>query len=160
MTEDARFEDGAERPLRLKALDAEDLSVISALTQDAVFPAREMTWQPGARRFALLINRFRWEDRARTAPRNHAPERVQSLLVIEDVRAVASQGVARDDPDMVFSLLSIGFAPGADGTGRLTLTLAGDGAIALDVECLDVLLRDVTRPYGAPSGRAPEHPLD
>jgi len=46
MTEDARFEDGAERPLRLKALDAEDLSVISALAQDAVFPAREMTGSP------------------------------------------------------------------------------------------------------------------
>ncbi len=29
MTEDARFEDGGERPLRLKAEDAEDLSVIA-----------------------------------------------------------------------------------------------------------------------------------
>jgi hypothetical protein len=35
--------------------------------------------------------------------------------------------------------------------------LAGDGAIALAVETLDVALRDVTRPYLAPSGKVPAH---
>ena len=38
------------------------------------------------------------------------------------------------------------------------LTLAGDGAIALEVEALEVTLQDVTRPYRAPSGKAPAHP--
>jgi hypothetical protein len=42
--------------------------------------------------------------------------------------------------------------------GRLTLVLAGDGAVALDVETLEVTLRDVTRPYVAVSGKAPDHP--
>jgi hypothetical protein len=36
--------------------------------------------------------------------------------------------------------------------------LAGDGAIALDVEALEATLEGVTRPYVAPSRRAPEHP--
>jgi hypothetical protein len=57
----------------------------------------------------------------------------------------------------VLSLLALDFAPGNDGTGRLTLTLAGDGAIALDVEALEVRLDDVTRPYRAPSGKVPRH---
>lgn len=153
MSGDARFEDAAEAPLRLLAQDAEDLQVISALVQDAVFPATEMRWQPRARRFALLINRFRWEDRTRDRP----PERVQALLVIDDVRKVASQGLPRQPGDLVLSLLSLAFEPGEDGTGRLTLTLAGDGAIALEVECLSVSLRDVTRPYLAPSGKVPGH---
>ena len=61
---DARFEDGGDKPLRLKALDADDLTVISSLTQDAIFPATEMKWDRKARRFALLLNRFRWEDDA------------------------------------------------------------------------------------------------
>ena len=78
---DARFEEGHERPLNIGALDPEDLSVISALTQDAVFPITEMRWQPRARRFALLINRFRWEDTGRD---RHGPERVQTLLVLDD----------------------------------------------------------------------------
>ena len=35
--------------------------------------------------------------------------------------------------------------------------LAGDGAVALEVEALEVRLEDVTRPYRAPSGRVPDH---
>ncbi len=60
---DARFEDGGERPLNLGAQDADDLGVISALVQDAVFPITEMSFRRGKRQFALLLNRFRWEDR-------------------------------------------------------------------------------------------------
>ena len=56
------------------------------------------------------------------------------------------------------SLLSISFEPGEDGTGRIVLTLAGDGAIALDVETIDAKLQDVTRPYVAPSRKTPDHP--
>ena len=39
----------------------------------------------------------------------------------------------------------------------LTLTFAGDGAVAIDAECLSVDLRDVTRPYLAVSGDLPRH---
>ena len=62
MTDDARFEDAADRPLNLGALDPDDLRVISALVQDAVFPVTEMRWQTGRRRLGLLMNRVRWED--------------------------------------------------------------------------------------------------
>ncbi len=153
---DARFEDGGEAPLALRALDADDLKVISTLAQDAIFPITEMTWDRKHRRFALLINRFRWEEGARIG--EHRPERVQSVLAIEDAMAVASQGIDLSDEETVLSLMAIDWVPGADGTGRLTLVLAGDGAVAVDVECLEVTLRDVTRPYYAPSGKVPGHP--
>ncbi len=153
MVDDAKFEDGAAKPLRLKALDVDDLQVLSALAQDAVFPGHEMRWMPTERRFAILLNRFRWEDKGATPP-----ERTQAVLVIEDVMAVKSQGVSKGDKDIILSLLSIAFEPGEDGTGRVILTLAGDGAIACDVEALEVVLRDVTRPYVAPSRKAPSHP--
>ncbi len=157
MTEDARFEDADERPLFLKALDAEDLPVISALVQDAVFPATEMTWRRGTRRFALLLNRFRWEDRPKAERHGRPYERVQSVLAVEDVTRVRSQGIDRSDADLVLSLMSVAFEPGPDGTGDVILTLAGDGAIALTVEALEVSLKDVTKPYAAPSGQAPRH---
>ena len=48
--------------------------------------------------------------------------------------------------------------PGTDGTGRLLLEFAGDGTLATEVECINVELRDVTRPYRAVSGKAPVHP--
>jgi hypothetical protein len=156
MAEDARFEDAREAPLQLRALDGEDLQVISTLVQDAVLPATEMTWDRGRRRFALLLNRFRWEDGGATAQRrNH--ERVQSVLVIEDVLSVATQGVRQGDKDVILSLLSLSFEAGEDGMGRIELTLAGDGAIALEVEALEVTLKDVTRPYAAPSRARPSH---
>lgn len=155
---DASFEDGREGPLRLKALDADDLGVMAALVQDAIFPAAEMKWDAKARRFAILLNRFRWEDAENARLRKRAFERVQSLLVIEDVMRVQTQGVDKSDPDMVFSVLSITFTPTEDGMGRIELMLAGDGVIGLDVETLEVLLRDVTRPYVAPSHKAPSHP--
>lgn len=158
MSQDARFEDGAERPLRLKALEPDDLPVISALVQDAVFPATEMTWDRRKRRFAILLNRFRWEDKPSAERRGRAFERVQSVLAVEDALSVKTQGIDRSDKDMVLSLLAIAFAPGEDGAGRIELTLAGDGAIGIDVEALEVTLRDVTRPYVAPSRKAPGHP--
>lgn len=153
MTEDARFEDAGEPAMALKALDAGDLKVLAALVQDAVFPAVEMKWDRRRRRFGVLLNRFRWEEAGR-----RPPERVRSLLVIEDAMRVASQGIARDDPELVLSLLTLHWAEGEDGGGRITLILAGDGAIAVDVEALEVTLKDVTAPYAATSGKSPGHP--
>lgn len=158
MSEDAKFEDGGEAPLRLMAEDADDLAVLAALVQDAVFPANEISWQADQRRFAILLNRFRWEDSDNAKLRKRAYERVQSVLLINDVLKVQSQGVQRGDNDTVMSLLSIAFEAADDGAGRVILTLAGDGAIALQVECLDVMLKDVTRPYIAPSKSMPKHP--
>ena len=154
---DATFEEGAERPVNVSAVDAEDLKVVSAMAQDAVFPITEMRWERGHRRFAVLLNRFRWEDREAAEKRGRPYERVQSLLLVEDVLKVSSQGIDRADTETILSLLSLDFQEGSDGTGRLELTLAGDGAIALDVECLNVSLRDVSRPYIAPSRHVPDH---
>ena len=154
---DAKFEDGGEEPLRLVAQDAEDLKVVSTLVQDAVLPVTELTYDAKRRRFGLLLNRFRWEDRVEAERVGRAYERVRSVMVIEDVLKAQTMGFDRSDKDLVLSLLALDFAPGADGTGRLTFTLAGDGAIALDVEALDLRLDDVTRPYRAPSGKVPRH---
>ncbi len=154
MDEDARFEDAArpaDAPVALRALDAADVPVLSALVQDAVFPITEMRFDRKRRRLALLLNRFRWELAGR------APERVQAVLSIEDALAVRSQGLDRTDTDTVLSLLALHWHPGPDGTGRLDLVLAGDGTIAVDLEALEITLRDVTRPYRAPSGKAPDH---
>lgn len=157
MSEDARFEDAGEQPLRLKALDAEDLAVLSGLAQDAVFPATEMTWDRSARRFAVLLNRFRWEDAPNAEARKRDYERVQSVLVIEDAMKVQTQRVDARDADTVLSLLNVAFEAGEDGTGHVLLTLAGDGAIRVAVEALEVVLKDVTRPYVAPSRSKPAH---
>lgn len=154
---DARFEDGETGPLNLVARDGDDLQVISALVQDAVLTGADLKWERAKRRFACLINRFRWEDRDAAEAARRPYERVRALLVIEDALAVRSQGIDRGDPETVLSILSLDWAPGADGTGAVTLVLAGDGAVRVEVEALEVTLHDVTKPYIAPSRRKPEH---
>lgn len=152
---DARFEDGREAPLNLGAEDSEDIGVLSALIQDAVFEARDMKWEKGRRRLSLLVNRFRWEDQG---GERHAPERVRSILLVDNVLSVASLGVDRSERDLVLSVLTISFEPDAEGPGGFVLlTLAGDGAIRAHVEAPEVRLQDVTRPYRAPSGKRPAH---
>jgi len=151
---DAKFEDGREAPLNLGALDVDDLQVMSSLAQDAVFPITEMKWTARQRRFALLLNRFRWEDARKDL---HAPERVQSVLAFDNVLRVASQGIDRSDSGTILSILSISFEASADGSGDILLTLAGDGAIRLTVEAIEVTLKDVTQPYAAPSKTTPKH---
>lgn len=152
MSRDASFEDGAERPLRLVARDADDLTVIASLCQDAVLTGADLTFRRKERRFALLLNRLRREDGG-----DHGVERVRATLIFEDVEAVRSQGLAPGDGDEVLSLLDIGFEPGEDGTGTVRLIFAGDGEIEAKVETLEAVLRDVTRPYVAPSGQVPDH---
>lgn len=155
--EDARFEDGAETPVRLAAETAEDLAVVSALVQDAVAAVGDVAWTPKRRRLTLLLRRFRWED-ARAAERQGRPfERVQSILTVSDALKVRSSGVDPADRDTAVSLLAIGFEPGEDGAGVVRLVLAGDGEIAVDVECLDVTLLDVSQPYLAQAPRPPSH---
>jgi len=161
---DARFEDGAEAPLRLLARDAQDLRVMSALLQDAVLTGADMQFSRQKRRFALLVNRFRWEDEAFARAAGRRFERVRAVLAFSDVVGVAHQDLSRD-AQTVLSLLSVEFTPDGDsapgepsGPGRVLLTFAGDGALALDVECLEVELSDVTRPYAASAGQAPRHP--
>lgn len=151
MTNDARFEDAGEQPIRLRALDGDDLTVLSGLLQDAVLVTGDISFRKSDRRFALLVNRVRWEHDGAD------PERVRAMCVIEDALSVKTQGITRGDGDTILSLLSVRFEPGDAPGGTVYLTFAGDGEIAVTVEALEVLVQDVTRPYEAVSGRLPSH---
>lgn len=154
MSKDATFEDGAEQPIRLRGESVEDLTVIASLTQDAILPSSEISWLPKENRFGLLLNRYRWENKTKDT------ERVQTVLVFDSVLAARTNGVDPSDKDQVLSILDITFTAGDDGAGTLSVILAGDGEIALDVECIDIILQDATRPYVAPSKSQPKHALD
>jgi len=161
MSDDARFEDAqGALPLRLMVVGEEDLAVVSSLVQDAVVQASDMNWLKRERRFALLLNRFRWEDSAAAKVAGRPLERVQSILYVDGVLNAQTQGVSPGDADTVLSLLSVTFAAGEDAAGVVELTFAGDGALRFDVECLDVKLKDVSRPYEARAQRVPKHDLD
>ena len=108
------------------------------------FPAgRNGLGTAGRRRFALLLNRFRWED----AGGQQSAERVRAVLDDRGRAGRREPGIDRADPDLVLSILALDWAPGVDGTGRIN---AGSGRPTAPspsiVEALEVTLRDVTQP--------------
>jgi hypothetical protein len=161
MSADARFHDGADMPLRLLAQGPEDLPAISALLQDAVFTGADVAYIAARRRFALLLSRFRWEDRAAAEAAGRPYERVQSLLVIDNVLSLRRAGYDPQDRAQVQALLALSYAPRDSLGGRLSLVLAGAAlaapTIAIEVETIDISLRDTARPHYAQSKSAPDH---
>ena len=151
MTTDAKFEDSYSTPIRLDAIDDEDLQVVSALCQDSVLSGEDISWQPRKGRLTLLLNRFRWEERSTK------PERVRSLLIIYDVTKVSSKAFSINDKNKIYSLMSLKFEAFDDLGGRLSIIFSKDSMIAVSIECLNIKLQDVTRPYQAPSGNKPKH---
>lgn len=156
--EDARFEDGAavDQPIRLAVETLEDLGVASALLQDAVGLAGEITWMPRKRRLVILLNRFRWEDRDAAELQRRPYERVRTILQIDSVLSVKTRGLDPREKETTYALLGVTFEPAEDGAGTLTLKLAGDGDLALQVECLDLHLSDTSKPWVAKAGM-PDH---
>jgi hypothetical protein len=155
--EDARFEDAADRPLRLLAETPEDLAGIAALAQDAVGKVGDGVWMKGRRRFVLQMNRFRWEDKTAAERARRPYERVRAALTLENVTGVRARGVDAFDREAVWSLLSIGFEAAEDGAGTVRLVLSNNAEIAVAVEALDARLVDLTRPWEARG--APAHEL-
>lgn len=131
--------------LKLRAMDAEDLEMLSARLQDAVGRLKDFVWLPKQHRFALLLNRFRWEDG------NGAGTRVRAALRFDSVVKVQSANVKLGAPEAVVSLLAIKFTPNGEGDpgGEVELLMAGGGVIRLTVECIDAELADLTQPWAA-----------
>jgi Protein of unknown function (DUF2948) len=138
--------------LKLLAEDAGDLEIIAAAAQDGLVRVAELQFDPKARRFTLLMNRFRWESATEKAPF----ERIRAALSFESVLSVKSRRVRHDAPEALAAILSLAFAPAAEPPGgRVQILLAGGGEIALEVECIDAVLLDIGAPWRTP--RRPDH---
>lgn len=139
------------KTLKLAAADAEDLQMLSARLQDAAAKLKDFVWLPKQRRFAAMLNRYRWEDVKGPGTR------VRAALRFDGVSKVQSTNVKRGASEAVVSLLAINFTPNGEGdpAGVIELVLAGGGTIRLTVECIDAELADQT---GAWTARArPSH---
>lgn len=135
--------------LKLIALDAEDLAVISAHVQDAVVRAADLSWRASERRFALALRRFDWEAPARE------PRRRLAGLHFERVTAVAFRGVNPRQRGAVMNLLAVTFEVSDPPSGAVTLVFSGGGAVRLEVECIEVQLKDLGPAWEA--SRRPFH---
>jgi hypothetical protein len=140
--------------LNLAAEDEEDLKAISALMQDSILRVGDLAWLPKARRFACVLNRYRWEA---GLPGGRG-ERVRCGLHVENVLKVQSARIRQDAKDAVLSLLALTWSQRDGGDGELSLTFAGGGTIRLEVEAIDVRLHDLTGAW--PAKARPSHETD
>lgn len=144
--QDARFADGEppnRNKIRLMAHSEQDLAVLSALMQDAIGKTSEVAWLSSRRIFALVVNRFRWEDAEAAREEGRAYERVRSGLHVENVLEAKFRGFDVQRGQEVFDLLDISFQADEDGTGTVHIECAGGGCFALTVEALDVRMADM-----------------
>lgn len=137
--------------LKLRAEDAEDLAVISAILQDSLVTVGEMAWLPDEKRFVMIANRFRWEPDI--AGEHQDFERILSGLRIDGVTRVQRRGFSLKDKDGLLALLAIRVEEGA-----LLFHFAGGGSIRLEVERILCHLDDLGEPW--PTRWRPKHPVD
>lgn len=170
----------ASGPLKLRAVDEDDLSVLAACLQDALVPIHDMRFIREDGSFVLVANRFCWEKLPPSAldplvseeenadlagvgdPAGDATEtdgrfeRVHAALSIEHVKRCQTRGFSPNDPadtERLMEILTLMYADGA-----LTLVFAGDAAVRLEVDSIEVVVQDVGEPW--PTMWRPSHPLD
>jgi hypothetical protein len=141
--------------LRLVALDAEDLEVVSAHLQDAVVVVRDVIWLPAEKRLVIALNRYDWLGQIGPAP---VCRRRRAALRFERVETFKARGIDAANKEAVLNLLAIEFAETSAPAGSVILTFSGGGALRLEVECLEAELADLGPEWAAV--RCPGHPDD
>lgn len=158
--------------LKLIALDAEDLAVVSAHLQDAVLKVGDMVYMPRERRFAAVMKRFDWPTALNGATTGGAttssattispgmPElnRRQCALRLERVLKAQVSGLDLTARDTVLALLALRFVRRTheDPAGTIDLVFSGNAAVRLEVECIEAELKDLGPAWRTRS--RPRHP--
>lgn len=143
-----------DAPLKLRAADLSDLTVISAMVQDALAPVGDMAWLPEEESFVMALNRFRWEAEEGAHDNGRQPhQRVHSGLRFDKVRGVQYRGIDPHDRGRYLEILTV-----ACDEGRVVVHFAGGAAIRLEVEELCCVLADLGEPW--PTAWKPAHRAD
>jgi hypothetical protein len=152
--------------LKLIALDADDLAVLSAHLQDAVIQVEDIAYLPKERRFAAVGNRFDWMAAASGSSPNDGYARRRAAVRFERVLGAQVQAIDLKNKRAVLSLLAVTFEPTAAPEGHVTLHFAEGGAIRLHVECVEAELKDLgpvwqvnfkpQHPDGSPASAGPD----
>jgi Protein of unknown function (DUF2948) len=126
--------------LKLLALDADDLAVISAHVQDARVKTSDIIWRQGEQRLVVGMDRLDWEQ---TLSGETSPRRLVAALRFDRVLSCKSRNIDSRAPKAALELLGIEFHPGEAPGGRAVLHFSQGGALRLDVECLECELTDL-----------------
>lgn len=117
--------------------EPEQIKVLSAHLQDSIIRISDIAFLAQQRRFALVANRFCWENS------ENKNQRILCGFHFDDVEKVRYRGFSQENREKFIHLLAICFEPDDRLAGRMRLIFAGQHEIELQVEGVQVLLHDI-----------------
>ena len=126
--------------LKLIALDADDLAVISTHVQDARVHTSDIIWRQGEKRLVIGMSRLDWEQ---TLSGGTTPRRLIAALRFDRVLACKSRNIDLGASETVLDLVGIEFHPKDAPGGSALLLFDRGGVLRLDIECLECGLTDL-----------------
>jgi hypothetical protein len=142
-------------PLKLIALDKDDIEIVSTHLQDAVVKIADIIWRPAEHRLVIGLNRFDWEACGEVTP---CYQRRRTALRFDRVMALRCRNVNPTEKDAVLNLLAVEYAETDAPAGTVTLIFSGGAALRLEVECLECELADLGPSWTAKA--RPAHEVD
>jgi hypothetical protein len=140
------------QPLKLIALDPDDIAVVSTHLQDAVVKVADIVWLASEHRLVIGLNRFDWEACGCEDP---CFKRRRTALRFDRVMAFRSRTVDCQAKETVLNLLAVEYDETDAPAGTVTLIFSGGAALRLEVECLECELTDLGPTWDAKA--RPEH---
>lgn len=136
-------------PLKLRVADAEDLSVIASLLQDAVLFCGDISWDKKQSdedgRFIIVLSRFCWEKSC-ADEKSETYHRVHSAFIVDQVQEAQYYGFQQSQAELMLSILTLELAP----VNQLTVYFSGGAVLRLKIKNLNALLTDLSDPYATP----------
>ena len=118
--------------------DVSDLTIISAMLQDAIIPVSDMAYFEQERTFVMAVNRFRWEV---SNGKSH-DERVHASIKFGNVTRAQYRNFKRGNSEDLMSILSIGY-----DAGVVLIQFSGNSAVRLVVSEFYCIVRDLDEPW-------------
>ena len=123
-------------PVKLKAVDDQDLQVFSQCLFEAIVLPSEINFEENKQRFAMAIERFTWEH---AKNESHLLMQVLSILVINYVEKVDLKNIYNNYK--IKNILSI-----SNIDNNILIMLNDDEVITLKVKKCFCLLEDIGKP--------------
>jgi Protein of unknown function (DUF2948) len=142
-------------PMKLVALDEDDIAVVSTHVQDSVVKAADILWRPAEQRLVVGLNRFDWESANGAQPQYR---RRRSALRFDRVTACKCRNLNPADKNAVLNLLAVEYTETVPPSGVVTLVFSGGAALRLEIECLECELADLGPTWT--TVQCPAHPDD
>ena len=127
--------------LKLIGKNQEDLRVISAYSQDSIVATKDMIFLKKNRIFAMIVNRFMWEDIEKGIYRQN--KRIKCAIKFEGILKVKSKKINQKNRNKRLECLAIKCNEILNKNYKINFFFAGGGMITLISESIDATMNDL-----------------